>query len=59
MRTSRKRKSNPQYGTPFSAASTPSPERHLQKMAMRLEDSLHVAAIISGASVFSWIVAVL
>ena len=59
MRTSRKRKANPQYGTSFSAASAPSPAPQLQRMAMRPEDSLYVAAVIGGASVFSWIVAVL
>ena len=59
MRTSRKRKANAQYGTSFHAGAAASPAHQLQKMAMRPDDSLYVAAVIGGASVFSWIVAVL
>jgi len=56
MRTSRKRKSNARYGifTDGNAGAAPAPVR---KMLMRAEDSLYVAAIIGGASIFSWIVA--
>jgi hypothetical protein len=59
MRTSRKRKANPQYGTSFDSGTAPSPVQHLQRTAMRPDDSLYVAAVISGASIFAWLVAVL
>ena len=59
MRTSRKRKANPQYGASFSAASPASHSQQPHRMVMRPDDSLYVAAVIGSASVFSWIVAVL
>jgi hypothetical protein len=33
--------------------------RYLSRLSRRLDDSLYMAAVISGASIFSWIVAVL
>lgn len=58
MRTSRKRKSNARYGI-FTDTHTRAAPARLPKMPMRAEDSLYIAAVIGGASIFSWIVAVL
>jgi hypothetical protein len=58
MRTSRKRKSNAQYGTFIHGELQPSLATQ-PKMPRRAEDSLYFAAVIGGASIFSWIVAVL
>jgi hypothetical protein len=58
MRTSRKRKANAQYGSFVHAELQPSPAP-LPKMPKRAEHSLYIAAVIGGASIFSWIVAIL
>ena len=58
MRTSRKRKSNARYGIVTDGNAGAAPAR-LPKMLMRAEDSLYIAAVIGGASIFSWIVAAL
>lgn len=56
MRTSRKRKSNARYGI-FTGGNADAAPVRLPKMLMRAEDSLYIAAVIGGASIFSWIVA--
>jgi hypothetical protein len=54
MRTSRKRKANRHDWTiPDSVDPKPQPPQLPQV------DSLYVAAVISGASIFSWILAIL
>jgi hypothetical protein len=58
MRTSRKRKSNAQYGTFIHGEIETSPAPG-PRMPKRAEDSLYFAAVIGGASIFSWIFAVL
>ena len=56
MRTSRKRKSNARYGI-FTDGNANATRVRMPKMLMRAEDSLYIAAVIGGASIFSWIVA--
>ena len=58
MRTSRKRKSNARYGI-FTDPGSHAAPAHPPKMPLRAEDSLYFAAVIGGASIFSWIVAAL